>query len=95
MRTEIEQRVSRCFMASRGLLKVGDRVLYADNFGRGRDNEVTVTSMELAASPKSKSTITELKKAPWELINDNWILITIKYDEGASSWGYGFQFKPA
>jgi hypothetical protein len=51
--------------------------------------------MELAASPKSKSTITELKKAPWELINDNWILITIKYDEGASSWGYGFQFKPA
>jgi hypothetical protein len=88
-------RVARRFIAARGTLKVGDKVMYGGSFGRGLPVEVTVTDLGLADAPKSKRTIADLREAPWALIKDNWVLINVKHDEGATSWGYGFQFEPA
>ena len=92
---KMTERIAKQFMAARGTLKMGDRVMYRGGFGRSPAVEVTVTDLGLADSPKSKKTIERLKRAPWSLVKDNWIIIEVEHDEGATSWGYGFQFEPA
>ena len=93
-RLKIADQVAKRFVAGK-TLKVGDRVMYKGGWGKHPAVEVTVVDLGLTDGPKSKKTIERLKRAPWKLIEENWVIIGVEHDEGASSWGYGYQFEPA